>query len=290
MTYRDGYLEQYKIAGTLNLDPHPAFTSKSSYKNFQAELIKFQNLLKKLVKNGENKTFYKFGDGDYYFLKKEAIGSAAPGRRALLTKNYSQINHKEFTTGVLKNDYITVEIYNRNLFLDLFPKRKIDFSAEYGYGLTANKWLLRTFAGSIGLIGAREKMELIQVLMQSPAYRNYLGLDKFEDYISIPQKGACDDLAITEKIAAEQLKNAKAKIFLLGIGHVKSGLLHRLKNYHNAVYLDVGSAVDALAGVVNVTRPYMGDWTNFVIRNYDYSTIDFLGYSGKGKYAVLSSI
>ena len=35
--------------------------------------------------------------------------------------------------------------------------------------------------------------------MEAPQYQEYLGLEKFEDYISLPQKFACDDLEATEK-------------------------------------------------------------------------------------------
>ena len=38
--------------------------------------LKFKNLLIELVENNQSKTFYKFGDGDYWFLKKVPSGSA----------------------------------------------------------------------------------------------------------------------------------------------------------------------------------------------------------------------
>jgi hypothetical protein len=80
-------------------------------------------------------------------------------------------------------------------------------------------------------------------------------------------------LKATEEMVAEQLKNAKSEIILLGIGHVKSGLTHRLKKYHNAVYVDVGSGIDALAGCIELERPFMGSWTNYRLENYDYSKL-----------------
>ena len=62
------YLEQYKIQGTINHDQNPCFNNPNTFPNFQEKLEEFKSLLKVLVAAGESKTFYKFGDGDYFFL------------------------------------------------------------------------------------------------------------------------------------------------------------------------------------------------------------------------------
>ena len=282
------YLDQYKIEGTINNDQNPCFHDETTYPQFQEELEEFKDLLKKLVDLNQSRTFYKFGDGDYYFLNKIPTGSATPGRRAL-SKSYDEINHDAFVNGAQECDYYTCEIYpeNRVNFMDVIH-RGIDFPAEFGYGLVANKWLLKTFAGQIGLIGAGSKLNIIKHLMEAPQYQEYLGLEKFEDYISLPQKFACDDLEATEKMVASQLMKSTSKIFLMGMGHVKSGLIHRLSKYRNAVFLDVGASIDALAGIIDIDRPYMGDWTNYQIDDVQlYKGIDFLAYEGKGKHIVL---
>ena len=259
------YLDQYKIEGTINNDQNPCFHDETVYPKFQEELEEFKHLLIELVYLNEPKTFYKFGDGEYYFLNKIPTGSATPGRRAL-SKSYDEINHDAFVKGAQECDYYTCEIYpeNRVNFIDVI-QRRIDYPAEFGYGLVANKWLLKTFAGQIGLIGAGAKLNIIKNLMEAPQYQEYLGLEKFEDYISLPQKFACDDLEATEKMVASQLMKSTSKIFLMGMGHVKSGLIHRLSKYRNAVFLDVGASIDALAGIIDVDRPYAGDWTNYQI-------------------------
>ena len=282
------YLDQYKIEGTINNDQNPCFHDETTYPKFQEELEEFKHLLIELVYLNEPKTFYKFGDGDYYFLNKIPTGSATPGRRAL-SKSYDEINHDAFVKGAQECDYYTCEIYpeNRVNFIDVI-QRRIDYPAEFGYGLVANKWLLKTFAGQIGLIGAGLKLNIIKNLMEAPQYQEYLGLEKFEDYISLPQKFACDDLEATEKMVASQLVKSTSKIFLMGMGHVKSGLIPRLKKYRNAVFLDVGASIDALAGIIDVDRPYAGDWTNYQIDDVQlYKGIDFLAYEGKGKHIVL---
>ena len=282
------YLDQYKIEGTINNDQNPCFHDETTYPIFQSELVEFKDLLDRLVRDNESKTFYKFGDGDYYFLKKQPVGSATPGRRAL-SKSYDEINHDAFVKGAQECDYYTCEIYpeNRVNFSDVIHRR-IDFPAEFGYGLVTNKWLLQRFAGNIGLIGAGLKLNIIENLMEAPQYQDYLGLEKFEDYISLPQRFACDDLEATEKMVASQLVKSTSKIFLMGMGHVKSGLIPRLKKYRNAVFLDVGASIDALAGIIDVDRPYAGDWTNYQIDDVQlYKGIDFLAYEGKGKHIVL---
>ena len=159
------YLDQYKIDGTINKDQNPCFNNPDTFPDFQNGLEDFKNLLIKLVDSNQPSTFYKYGDGDYYFLKKIPAGSATPGRRAL-SKGYDEINHDLFVEGAQKCDYYTCEIYpeNRAHFKEVI-QRDIDFPAEYGYGLVTNKWLLKTFAGKIGLIGAGLKLNIIKNLM-----------------------------------------------------------------------------------------------------------------------------
>ena len=282
------FLDQYKINGTLNLSKNPCYQDPNTYPNFQNEYEKFKIILGELVNRKESKTFYKFGDGDYFTLKKLEVGSATPGRRDI-SKSYNEINNREFIDGVLPNDYITVEIYprNRKFFKEIFPERKIDYPSEYIYGLLPNKWFLRTFKGKIGLIGAKEKLQLIERLLKYKEYRAFLGIEKFNDYIHIPQRFAADDVHSLEKIVGEQLANSSSAIFLVGIGHVKSILLHRFKKYKQAVYIDVGSGIDAIAGIINIEKPYLGKWINFRIKNFDYSFIDDFRYKGMGKHIFL---
>ena len=283
------YLDLYKIEGSINNDQNPCFSDKDTCPEFQEKLDFFKKLLIQQVKNNKSATYYKYGDGDYYFLKKQGVGSATPGKRAL-SKSYDSIDHDKFVEGAQLCDYYTCEIYpeNRQRFSEVIEK-EIDFPAEFGYGLVANKWLFETFAGKIGLLGADKKIDIIENVMEAPQYQEYLGLEKFEDYIRIPQQFACDDLEETERMVGEQLKKSTSNIFLVGIGHVKSGLLHRLTKYTNAVFLDVGSSLDAIAGIIDVDRPYFGDWTNYQIDEKNlYEGVDFLQYdSSRGKHIAL---
>ena len=282
-------LSLYHIDETNNLDSHVCFKNPSTYPNFQEDLINFKSHLKELVDNNKSQTFYKFGDGDYHFLKKNEIGSAKPGNRAL-AKSYNEINHQEFIDGAQLNDYYTCEIYpeNRQMFKEVITNKEVNYPAEYGYGLVSNKWFFKKFSGKIGLIGASEKLYLIEELMKYDEYKEYLGLDKFNDYIHFPQKYACDDINVVEEFVGKQLKESNSDIFLLGIGHSKSAILHRFKKYTDAVFMDVGAGIDNIAGCINIGRPYAGDWTNYRIKDYDYSNIDYLRYSGDGKEIILN--
>ena len=281
------YLDKYKIEGTENFDSHGCFHNGDTYPSFQEDLKKFKSHLIDLVNTGESKTFYKFGDGDYYFLKQQSVGSASPGKRAL-SVSYDNINNQAFIEGASMNDYYTCEIYpeNRSKFKEVISK-EIDYPAEYGYGLVGNKWFFNNFSGDIGLIGASEKLYLIEELMKHDEYKEYLGLDNFNDYIHFPQKYACDDIDAVEEFVGDQLKKSKSNIFLLGIGHSKSAILHRFKKYKSAVFMDVGAGIDMIAGSININRPYAGNWINYRIKNYDYSNIDYLKYSGEGKHIIL---
>jgi hypothetical protein len=277
------YQDIYKIDNTLNLDIHECFHNENTYPDFQKDLKKFKSHITELVDNKTSATFYKFGDGDYRFLNKQSIGSASPGKRAL-SKSYDEIGHSQFTEGAQKCDYYTCEIYpeNRNMFRGVINK-EIDYPAEYGYGLVANKWFFENFKGRIGLLGASEKLYAIEKLMNHKEYQEYLGLDSFTDYIHFPQKYAADDIKLVEEFVGNQLKNSSADLFLLGIGHAKSGVLHTFKKYKSAVYLDVGAGIDMIAGCINTKRPFAGDWKNFRLSNYDYSQIDYLKYNASNE-------
>ena len=113
--------------------------------------------------------------------------------------------------------------------------------------------------------------------MEKDEYKNYLQLDNFSDYISIPQKFAVDKIKLIERQVKKKLENSSSKIFLIGVGHVKSGLLHQLSKYTNAQFIDIGVGIDAIAGIVNNERPYFGNWKNYRLKDQAiYENVDFL--------------
>jgi len=226
----------------------------------------------------KNVTYLHFGDGDYYFLTGQSIGSATPGRRAL-KKEYKDIDLEPFKNGVLQNDYICMEYHEKEMiknFNKLFPNRDLDFDLTWIYELVINKWIFNF--DSIGLIGAKPKLKLIKKLMEYGLYKDYLGIKNFNDYIEVPQKYLADNLQGNINLIGEQLKKAKSKLFLYGIGHAKTGISYTFKQFRNAVYLDIGAGIDAIAGCYEPDRPFGKQWINYRIKNYDYSDIDYLNY------------
>jgi hypothetical protein len=46
------------------------------------------------------------------------------------------------------------------------------------------------------------------------------------------------------------------------------------------MYIDVGSGIDALAGMIDTRRPYFGNWQNFRLANDEiYENIDYLNFN-----------
>lgn len=154
--------------------------------------------------------------------------------------------------------------------------RRKNMPAEAVYALVATKWIFKKFKNRIGLIGNQAKIELIRELMKRDEYRQYLGMDEFTDYIAVPQRGAVDDVEALAKEIGGQIKDSKAEIFLVGAGSAKIALMPLFKTYSNAIFIDVGCGLDAIAGVVCQERPYFADWINYRLSGYDYSKIDFL--------------
>lgn len=269
--------KSYFIDKTTFLKNPDGYDDPNLFENFNEKLIYFKSELLENINKRKNVSYYKFGDGDYYFLKKIPQGSAKPGRRAL-KKSYNRIDHKKFVSGSIKNDYYMSLItpQHSQMFHEIF-KKKSDYPSEFVYGLLANKWLIQNSSKKIGLIGADRKLELIFKLLETSQYQNYLGIESFTDYITIPQRFAVDNLQRNLRNIKKQIQKTESEIFLVGIGHAKSGILHKLKEYKSATYVDIGVGIDALAGVVNLSRPYFGSWTNHQFKNRNiYSEIDFL--------------
>ena len=270
--------KNYEIKNTLFLDYDDTYLNKDFYPNFQEKLSEFKELVDVNYIKSLSKTYYKFGDGDYYFLKKKKFGSARPGRRAL-KKPYYLISHKKFRAGAVKNDYYLnrIQTPHQDMFYEIFGKA-MDYPSEFVYGLTANKWFFEKYNSDIGIIGADKKLEIINLLMDKDEYKEYLKLDGFSDYISIPQKYAVDKISKIEKEIKKALERSTSKIFLVGIGHVKSGLLYKLKEYKKGVqFIDIGVGMDAIAGIVNNNRPYFGNWKNYRLKNEEiYEDVDYL--------------
>lgn len=274
---------QYEVPGTVNFDDHISLSSPLTYPKFQEDLSSFQTQIQMQVSQGTGATYLKFGDGDYYFLKGKRVGSAAPGARAI-SRPVSWAKRQKFIKMANGVDYMMCEIYpeNRRRFDGVFRGRQIDFPAEIVYGLVANRWLINQTGGQVGLIGASQKLDLIKELLTHHEYRDYLGIEEFADYIPIPQKFAADSPEALSKDIGARVESSSAKVFLMGIGHVKSWLIPALSSYRETIYLDIGSGIDALAGIIDSKRPYFGAWKNYRLPRSDwYTGIDYLQFNNE---------
>ena len=274
------YSNEYHIPGTRNLNKNLAYSNSASEPKFQELLEVFQAEVIQKVNENKPFSFYKFGDGDFYFLNAIPKGSAKPGNRAI-SKVLSTQDLELFRTNANLCDRYLCEIpaENRQLFSQTFPQKVVDFPAEIVYGLVANKWLMSTFSHKIGVIGADAKIELLQVLMSHPEYQDYLKLEKFTTYLKIPQKYACDNHVNVYADLKRRILESDCKFFLAGVGHLKSAILGPLAKETGSVIIDIGSGIDALSGVISNNRPYFAGWTNFQAPDkFDYSRIDYLQY------------
>jgi hypothetical protein len=277
--------EQYNIDGTSNLDPRelegPEYNDPHFYPEFQQKLNWFKNTILSKYKDNKPYVVMRIFDGEFYFLSGMKVGNVGSRHCSKdLTSNFL----KQFKDGCYKVDILSTQLYADKLqhYNSLFPDKPFDIPMEIIYGLFANKWLFNNFKNEIGIIGGEEKIKVIEELMKHSQYRDYLGIDYFTDYISVPERFSSDEPDNLVKHIGEQLSNSKAKIFLYGIGISKMAISYKFPTYKNAIYIDVGCGISALAGTTSVRRPYFGNWTNFRLKDYNYSQMDQMDFRETG--------
>ena len=278
-------IDLYKIEGTKCIHPadinNPLYNTKNTWPSFQEDYIKFKKIIVDSVKNKNPKVFLRMFDGEFYFLNKEAVGNVCIRHSS---KHPSEIDLNPWFSSISKCDYKCTQLYEHGKdklehFYKIFPSEKIDFPMEFLYAIIANKWIFKQFPKRIALIGGESKINIIENLMQHEEYRNYLGVEKFVEYISIPETKACDNVEDIDEFFSNTLPDIDADVFLFGIGISKLYLASKFKEYKNAVFLDVGAGLSAMAGCTSLERPYFGDWTNFRLKNFNYKNTDIMDYN-----------
>ena len=149
--------------------------------------------------------------------------------------------------------------------------------------IISTRWIFKKYQSSIGLIGNEDKINLIKKLMTYSEYKNYLGINNFNDYISIKTKGAADDFRFAKELKNKIIKS-EAKIFLLGIGSLKITLLPLLKDV-NKIFIDVGVGIDAIAGIISNDRPFFKRWINFQLTDFEYDSIDLMDQNNPNRFS-----
>ena len=84
-------------------------------------------------------------------------------------------------------------------------------------------------------------------------------------------KFAVDDAKKNLENFVKQIKKINPDVLLVGIGQLKLGILSRLKEFSNALILDVGHPIDGLAGLVDHERPYAAGWLNFKTKYFRHA-------------------
>jgi hypothetical protein len=157
------------------------------------------------------------------------------------------------------------------------------FNLETVYALIASRLIFRMFPSGILIVGQQEKVDAINILSGYKQYRDYLGIKSFCGYVGVSKIGAADNESLViSKIKAECKKNAP-KVILLGIGSSKMYVLPRIQEFSNAVVIDVGAGIDALAGVVSQDRPYFSDWVNYKSDKIDYDSMNIMDHENPNR-------
>jgi UDP-N-acetyl-D-mannosaminuronic acid transferase (WecB/TagA/CpsF family) len=126
------------------------------------------------------------------------------------------------------------------------------------------------------LVGQEEKINAIKLLLNHQKYRDYLGISGFSGFVGIPKIGAADYEDQILKDIEEAEKLSSPKVILVGMGSAKLYVIPRIRFFSDAVVIDVGAGIDALAGVISQNRPYFADWINFKSNNIDYLNMDLM--------------
>lgn len=246
--------------------------------NSSYEFMKFTLEISERIARNVPFSLLRLGDGEMYFLQGKIVGNLI--KRHGVSKSIETENISKIKEEVLKCDLIL--LFKNPSMIKLLPKslksklNDSNYDLYIIYQLISSKllfYLIKNY--KIGLIGAEEKLRLIEKLMLYDAYKAHMALDVIYDYIYIPQKNAGSNFEETFKLIKRQI-NAEVDIYLVGIGISKMFVLPRLKEETGKTFIDIGAGIDAMAGIIPHTRSYFGNWNNFRIQNYDYSNIDIL--------------
>lgn len=275
---------KYRVPSLRNINSWDNVEYKSPFLKIGTstsyELLEFLlDISEKLNKN-ESFTLIRMGDGEMLYLQGKIIGNLIKRHKVPLDIEVDKIN---IVREKMKyNDYIL--FFQNPSMLKLLPKdcysilKRPKYDLYLIYQLISSKLLFYILSGKkIGIIGAKEKVSLIQTLMTYDEYKTNMSIKEIYEYININQIGAGGDYLKTLAIIDEQI-TLEADVYLVGIGISKLYVLPELKDKYGKVFIDVGAGIDALAGIIPNTRSYFANWTNYRLRKYDYSNVDILSY------------
>lgn len=177
---------------------------------------------------------------------------------------------------------IKLSKHNNNKHFQEYTNKSF-IAGESIRSIISTRWIFKKYHSSICLIGNQDKIDLIKKLVEYEQYRNYLGIKKFQDYISIQAKGAANDFQLAKDIKNKIIKS-EAKIFLIGIGSLKITLLPLLKDV-DKIFIDVGAGIDAIAGVISNDRPFFKKWINYQLSDFKLNSIDLMDQNNPNRFS-----
>lgn len=286
----DWILKKYRIEGckTYNHGDLVAFKNPLTYYGVMQEV--YDELVDKIRIHLDKKlpfSVMRLGDGEAYFLQGKFIGNVV--KRHFTSGNLESLNLNEWRESYLKND---IKSFDANWFLRKLWVPIEGKSIKYKYyplhpvySLVATRKIFNIAKDfKIGVLGAEKKIKLIKKLMAYKEYQDYLGIKEFHSYLSVPERGACNDVEKTLSEIIDKEKDSPCDIYLLGIGISKLYMQTRIRDTLNCVIVDIGSGIDAIAGIIPKDRQNFGLWTNYILPGDDvYSSIDNLSYHSKIK-------
>lgn len=283
---------KYKIENAATIAPKDLlylknpFLTPLSFEHYCSQLL---DEIRTSLISKQGYSAIRLGDGEAFFLRGDFKGN-------VISRHFSSLsaaeaaNRDEWRRRLLGNDLLTFDVANylREPWRFLFPQVKNEFfPINIIYGLIASRRLFRLFpSASFGIIGAAEKLSLISRLCLSQDYRDYLGVSQpFQVYVPIPQRHSCDRIDDLEHTVLSTVNQApKCDIYLLGMGISKIYLMQPLRQETSSIVLDIGHGMDALAGIVPLSRSFMGDWTNYRYPGVNLENLDLLTERGIRKY------
>ena len=273
---------KYRIDGLKTLGERDLLEYKNPF-GFDGNLNEYYQDMKKLVgdslREKKKLSIIRLGDGEALFLQGQQVGNIA--KRHLTEGNIENLDLEEWKSELLRNDLLTFDLRKRLLkywrpVLGEYVEKNF-YPLQTVYALVATRDIFEMLRGhSIGLIGADKKLKLIEELMKREEYQGYLGIKGFDQYIAVPETGACNN---TEDMLTDiytQIGEEACDIYLLGAGISKMMIMSKIRDRYDTIVVDVGMGIDAIAGIIHNRKTFMADWQNYHIKGYDYSDIDIL--------------
>lgn len=277
----------FKIKNTLNLDKadliNPLFKDTTKYPDYQKKFKYLIETIEYKIKKHEKFIMIRVNDGELHFLNNNPIGN-------ILRRHYSKMPNKEDLKNLVKDlDYADIlftqsRINEIKIFSRLLPNRHPE-NVELMYALFSSRELFKLIRNEkIGIIGSEKKIKIIKRLMDYQEYKQYLGLESINDFFSIPDEKFGDQAHRYKEKLAKYLDETSSNVFLIGAGIGKLELLKEFNKKENGVFIDVGCGITAMAGIVNIKRPYFGNWTNFKLSDINYKKLDLVDYKYGEKF------